>query len=463
MKTGLASAASSTTFSQTAGHPQADHEKPPTYGDVEKANAGDAVDDDPDCPDGGLRAWLVIVGVCQSRRDGKMSANPPRVMQVSCGICATFGFVNAWGIFQAYYEQYTLRTMSPSDIAWIGSVQYALVFMPGLAFGRLFDMGYLRLPVFLASALLIACTFLTAECKEFWQFLLCQGFGMGLASGTVFTAAAGVVTHWFRKKLGLALACMACGSSIGGTIFPIILKNLIERQSFQWTLRIMGFIVAAFLLVLNLTVARRLPPKPDPGPFVNLALFKSAAYSVYSLGLFIGFLGLYTCLTYLSISGVLAGVDPDLSFYLLSIANATSLFGRIGGGLLADSCGPLNVLIPGTLIAGVMTYAWPFATTKGPLIVVAIIYGISSGVFVALMAQPIVRMGKVTDAGMRTGMAFTVMSFGALAGPPISGAILDHTSSFKNVGYYAGTCIVVSVVLLGISRQIMLGKFIGKA
>lgn len=56
------------------------------------------------------------------------------------------------------------------------------MFMPGLVLGRLFDMGHLRVPVLLASALLIACTFLTGECKEFWQFLLCQGFGIGVRS-----------------------------------------------------------------------------------------------------------------------------------------------------------------------------------------------------------------------------------------------------------------------------------------
>ncbi|KAI0754237.1 MFS general substrate transporter [Daedaleopsis nitida] len=412
--------------------------------DLEKASAAAEIDAAEECPDGGLRAWLVVLGV-------------------SCGICGTFGFINAWGIFQAYYEQYTLRNMSPSDIAWIGSVQYALMFMPGLAFGRLFDMGYLRMPVFLASVLLVACTFLTAECTEFWQFLLCQGFGIGLGSGVVFTAASGVVPHWFHRNLGLAFACMACGSSIGGTIFPIILKNLIETQSFQWTLRIMGFIIAAFLIVLNLTVARRLPPNPHPGPFIHLAMFKSASYSTYCLALFMGFLGLYTCLTYISLSGLLAGIDPDLSFYLLSIANACSLLGRIGGGILADRHGPLNVLIPGTLAAGFMTYAWPFATTKSPLITVAVLYGITSGIFVALMPQPVVRMGKVTEVGMRTGMAFTIMSLGALAGPPISGAILDHTGSFENVGYYAGSTIVCCVALMIAVRQMLLGKLFGHA
>ncbi|KAI0641337.1 MFS general substrate transporter [Trametes meyenii] len=450
---GVASAASSTTFAHSPQNHGAENES--THTDLEKnaphadadaeKGAPTVSSEDSECPDGGLKAWLVVLGV-------------------SCGVCATFGFVNAWGIFQAYYETYTLRTMSPSDIAWIGSVQYALVFMPGLAFGRLFDMGYLRLPVFLASALLIVCTFLTAECKEFWQFLLCQGFGIGLASGTVFTAAAGVVPHWFDKKLGLAFACMAGGSSIGGTIFPIILKNLIEHQSFQWTLRITGFIILAFLVVLNLCIERRLPPKPKPGPFVNLSLFTNATYTIYTLSLFVGFLGLYTCLTYLSISGVLAGVDRDLSFYLLSIANATSLLGRIGGGVLADRYGPFNVLIPGTLITAAMTYAWPFAVTKGPLVTVSVLYGISSGVFVAIMASPLSRMGKLTDVGMRVGMSLTLMSFGALAGPPISGAILDHTGSFENVGYYAGTALTLSVVLMTVARYRLLnGKFLGNA
>lgn len=101
-------------------------------------------------------------------------------------------------------------------------------------------------------------------------------------------------------------------------------------------------------------------------------------------------------MTYLSLSGLLAGVDPDISFYLLSIANACSLLGRLGGGVLADRYGELhqwseqlgasrltpsyqtgamNVMIPGTLVAGAMTYAWPFAKTEGPLIAVSVLYG----------------------------------------------------------------------------------------
>ncbi|KIM86442.1 hypothetical protein PILCRDRAFT_326420 [Piloderma croceum F 1598] len=55
-------------------------------------------------PDGGLRAWLVVFGTV-------------------CDTFSTFGYVNAWGAFQAYYEETLLKDSSPSNIAWIGSIQ----------------------------------------------------------------------------------------------------------------------------------------------------------------------------------------------------------------------------------------------------------------------------------------------------------------------------------------------------
>jgi hypothetical protein len=48
-------------------------------------------------------------------------------------------------------------------------------------------------------------------------------------------------------------------------------------------------------------------------------------------------------------------------------------------------------------------------------------------------------LGEVQDVSRRTGMALTIAAFGALAGPPISGAINTATSGFTVVGYYAGT------------------------
>ncbi|EKM55121.1 uncharacterized protein PHACADRAFT_255517 [Phanerochaete carnosa HHB-10118-sp] len=396
-----------------------------------------------DVPDGGLKAWTVVAGA-------------------SLGTLATFGFVNAWGVFQAYYEQTLLKDTSPSTIAWIGSIQYALVFVPGLVTGRLFDKGMFRVPLAVSSVFLVAATFLVAQCKEYWQFLLCQGFAVGLGAGVIFGPLLGVVAHWFKRRKGLALGVVAVGSSLGGTLFPIAIRNLIQEVGFQWTMRIVGFILLATLTFTNLTLSRRLPPRDASGPFINLQAFRNPAYTFYCAAGFVTFLGLYTVLTYIDVSAAFVGLDPNFSFYLVSVANAGSIVGRLAGGILADKYGALNVMIPATFIAGILTYVWPFVTNKGGYVAVGLIYGISSGVFVSMLAAPLVEMGETHDVGLRLGMFFTVLAFGALCGPPISGAINEATDGFKAVGYYAGSAVLVSVVLLILVRQLVLRRLWGK-
>lgn len=113
-------------------------------------------------PDGGLKAWLMVFGAM-------------------CNTFSTFGYVNSWGIFQAYYQTTVLSDSTPSNIAWIGSIQYSLVFLPGLITGRLFDLGYFHSVFLPCSFLLVLATFLVAECHVYWQFLLCQGFAVGVS------------------------------------------------------------------------------------------------------------------------------------------------------------------------------------------------------------------------------------------------------------------------------------------
>ncbi|KAI9068338.1 MFS general substrate transporter [Trametes sanguinea] len=394
-------------------------------------------------PDGGLRAWLVVTGC-------------------AAGACATFGFVNAWGVFQAYYQEQLLADTAPSTIAWIGSVQYALIFLPGLIVGRIFDMGWTKIPLAVASAVLVVATFLTAECTEYWQFLLCQGIAVGLACGVVFGLVMGSPAHWFKRKIGLALSVMAVGSSVGGTCFPIAVRNLIQQVGFKWAMRILGFIELALLVFTILTVKRRLPPRKRSGPFVDLTAFKSPEYSLYCTASFVAFLGMYTVLTYIDVSAAASGIDPNFSFYLLAIANGCSTFGRLSGGILSDRYGPLNVMTPITAVAGILTYVWPSAKSVASYVVIAIIYGAASGVYVSLLPAPTVRMGKTHDVGTRVGMSMTIIALGAVAGPPISGAINDATGGFKYTGIYAGTAILVACCFLLATRFAILGGWRGK-
>lgn len=80
--------------------------------------------------------------------------------------------------------------------AWIGSLQYCLMFLPAVFMGRLLDIGKFQIPFNTAFVTYIIAIFLSAECKEYWQSLLCQGLLLGMSAGTMFGPALAIVAHW---------------------------------------------------------------------------------------------------------------------------------------------------------------------------------------------------------------------------------------------------------------------------
>ncbi|KAJ6497556.1 major facilitator superfamily domain-containing protein [Mycena sanguinolenta] len=362
--------------------------------------------------------------------------------------------------------------------AWIGSVQYSLIFVPGLVSGHFFDKGHLKIPFFVASVVLVTATFLVGQCTQYWHFLLCQGFATGISAGILFSPVSAVIGHWFKTRRGFASAFVSMGSSVGGTLFPIIARNLIPRvgqvfsvfppdstnvlSRFPWTLRTIGFILLCSLGCANLTVRRRLPPKYVAGGLFNWAAFRNPAYTIYCISGIVAFLGLYTVLTYIDVRATSVGVPSDFSFYLISMANGASICGRLAAGSLADKLGAINVVAPMTGIAAIMTYVWPLARSRGSFVAVAIVYGFSSGAYISSFTLPMYSLGDLADVGRRSGMAMTLTAIGAMAGPPISGAISTTAGGYSAVGYYAGSMILAAVVLMLSTRHLVLGKVWGR-
>lgn len=147
-------------------------------------------------------------------------------------------------------------------------------------------------------------------------------------------------------------------------------------------------------------------------------------------------------LTYSDVAASEAGISNNLSLSLVAIANGSSFFGRVVSGHFGGLAGSINILVPFTILAGAMTWAWPYATLSGAAgtVVVIVIYGVSTGAFVGLIGTPMGHraFGEQGDIGRRIGMIFTISALGALCGTPISGAIHTATGGYKTVGWYAG-------------------------
>jgi len=85
-----------------------------------------------------------------------------------------------------------------------------------------------------------------------------------------------------------------------------------------------------------------------------------------------------------------------------------------------------------------------------------------NGTFVSSFLFPLFELGPLTDVGRRTGMVMTLSAFGTLCGLPISGAINRKTGGFEIVGLWAGSVIIIAVILMGITRWLVLRKWWGR-
>ncbi|KAJ3559189.1 hypothetical protein NPX13_g9569 [Xylaria arbuscula] len=257
-----------------------------------------------DFPDGGLEAWLVVVGG-------------------SLILFCSFGIVNCSGVFVEYYVNGPLSDYSSSDITWITSLQAFLVTGSNLVMGRLFDSYGTRWLLPIGTVIYSFGLMVLSLSTKYYQIVLSQGIVSGIGAACVFNCASNSTITWFYKYRAAALGIVVAGSSLGGIVLPILMSQLIPKIGFPWTVRILGFIVLLFCGMASFTVKSRLPPQPKPFHIAELiAPFKEVRFALVLIGAFFFFWGLYLPFNYLNIQAQQQGVTPSLIPYILPIVNA---------------------------------------------------------------------------------------------------------------------------------------------
>lgn len=165
-------------------------------------------------------------------------------------------------------------------------------------------------------------------------------------------------------------------------------------------------------------------------------------------------------------------VDPDTSFYVLSMMNAASLFGRLAPNFLADKHGGMNVMLPFCLGSAGILFLFRFAHNLPGLVVVSVLYGFVSGGMVSLPPATIANLtDDLSEYGTRMGMGYTIASIGALIGNPIGGAAqkpqgdspLAVQRELQGTWTFAGGFMLAAVVAMLLSKYLKFGSaFRGK-
>lgn len=207
-------------------------------------------------PDGGLKAWL-------------------QVAMAFALTSSTWGYVNSFGVFQTYYTS-TLGE-AQSTVSWVGSLQLWVLFFMSAFSGRALDAGLYTPTLWVGCAVQLLGIFMNSLCTNLWQLLLAQGLCTGIGSGIIFCPTLGLVTTYFSRHKGIAVAIVTSGNSFGGAIYPVVVRYLLHSIGFAWTVRVIGFINLALLAMCIAFLRPRLPPRKS-GPVFELAAFREIPY-----------------------------------------------------------------------------------------------------------------------------------------------------------------------------------------
>ncbi|KAJ0316017.1 hypothetical protein COL5a_011756 [Colletotrichum fioriniae] len=368
--------------------------------------------------------------------------------------------INSFGAFQSYYIQTLDR--SPSDISWIGSVEIFLLFFIGTFTGRLTDAGYFRLVATAGSVLVVAGNLAASACTQYWQLLLAQGVCVGLGNGCLFCPTVALVSTYFAKRRSFAIGITACGSGAGGVVFPIVIRKMLPRAGFGWTMRTLGFVQAAALGTALSCLKPRVPPRKT-GNLVEWAAFKDLEYTFYAVGASLCFWASYIVFFFLAAyARDIQGASYDTSLELLMITNGVGILGRLVLNRLADRVGNLTMFVPTAGAAAALAYSWaalPIAvsssSSRAALYVWAALSGIALGGIQALFPSA---LASLTDdprkQGARIGMVFTIVSMSVLTGPPIAGALVSVLGGrYLGAQMFAGSSLMLGMVFISLARE----------
>ena len=302
---------------------------------------------------------------------------------------------------------------------------------------------------------------------EYWHFILTFSIFGGLGTSLLFTPAMAAIGHFFNVSRGNASGLAATGGSIGGIMFPLLLQHLFETIGFAWATRILGFILLVLVILANLFIRSRLPPKvggsvwPDPG------IFRNKVFALTTAGVFFIEWALFIPISYITSYALRVGFDSRFSYQLLAILNVGSFFGRWLPGYVADRWGRFNTMVITVFLCFMFVIGlWlPAATSNSavrdniPLIVVFVLgFGFASGSNISLTPVCVGQLCETEQYGRYYATCYTVVSFGCLTGIPIAGALISlDGGEYWGLVLFTGACYFMGLVCFTTARIMSVG------
>jgi MFS family permease len=366
-----------------------------------------------------------------------------RAAWIRLAVCVALGSVTSVGMWAVVVVLPTVQSEFGIDRAE-ASLSYTAT-MIGFALGnvilgRMVDrIGVVR-PLLFAAAGHGAGFSLAALAGDIWLFSLAQGLLIGISTAAGFGPLIADITHWFRRRRGIAVGLVASGNYLAGAIWPLLIGAIAPEHG--W--RTAYFTIAAICLVVMVPLALLLgarPPReagratiatsgaPDRMPVIDL--------TPRALQWLLSIAGVCCCVAMSMPQVHIVAYCTDLGFgvavgaEMLSVMVAGGVVSRIASGFIADRVGGLRTLILGSALQCAALFLYLPYDGLAPLYVVSLLFGLAQGGIVPSYAIIVREYLPAHEAGERVGIVIMATILGMAFGGWLSGWIFDLTGSYQ--------------------------------
>ncbi len=356
-----------------------------------------------------------------------------------CMVIATVGSVGMWSIIVVLP---LIETEFGADRASATLPFTAIMIGFGLGniiVGRLVDRLGIFIPMIASTLLLTSGFYFTTLVTNIYQFAVLQGLFIGLGTGACFGPLMSDISHWFSKRLGIAIAAAASGNYFAGMLWPLILKNILETEgwrSAQITIAITIFCVMLPLAFL-LRKQRPIDEVEVATPLAHSAKTQKTANLSANMLQFLMIVAGISCCVAMSMPQVhIVAYCADLGYgiargaEMLSLMLGGGIISRLLSGVLADYIGGVRTLLLGSILQCIALFLYMPFDGLVSLYIVSFVFGLSQGGIVPSYAIIVREYLPAKEAGQRVGLIVFSTVVGMAFGGWLSGLIYDLTQSY---------------------------------
>ena len=305
----------------------------------------------------------------------------------------------------------------------------------GVLMGRLADRHGIVFPAIVGTLLLGAGYVAAGYAPNIWLLDAAHvliGFGTSATFGPIVSD----MSHWFRKRRGVAIGIASCGNYAAGAVWPPIVQHFITTDGWRATHIGVGIFCVVTMIPLILMM-RRPSPVETVAPGAAPVRRDTLGLKPNTLQALLAIAGVACCVAMAMPQVHIVAYCADLGYgvargaEMLALMLGLGLIARVLSGTIADRIGGLAALLIGSVMQAFALLLYLGFNGLTSLYVVSAIFGLFQGGIIPMYAVIVREYFSPQEAGTRVGIALMFALFGMALGGWMSGAIFDLAGSYR--------------------------------